>query len=485
MLLSRQYIPAVPTRFGLTLSGVVVVLMTPSLTSSLARFAATLQYSDIPAAGVAICRAAIIDGTGCMLAGSAEPAARIVRTFLADQSCAARASIIGCADRTSPTGAAMANGTSGHALDYDDVNQPMIGHPTVTLLPALFAAGEITNATGADIITAYVIGLDAQARLGRLINPGHFAHGWHPTSTLGPLGAAIAAGRLLGLDERQLRHALGIAASGAGGLRKNFGSMVKPYHAGQAAERGLAAALLAAGGLDADPDVLDGPHGFLQTFCGHAPQGLDVESVRFGVDQPLEIIRSGVGLKLHACCGCSHTALDVVLDLAAEHGIDAADVDQVECNVNAQAHDALVHHHATTGLQGKFSMEYSVAVALLDGMTGPRQFDDERARQADVDALQRRVVMRIDPAIAVRHGTFPSRVVIRLRDGRLLTGYSDKARGTDPALPLSEAQVDAKFRGCASGTLGARATEDALTLLRDFERLANLQALMRAVTSVA
>ena len=130
-------------------------------------------------------------------------------------------------------------------------------------------------------------------------------------------------------------------------------------------------------------------------------------------------------------------------------------------------------------------MEYSVAVALLDGMTGPRQFDDERARQADVDALQRRVVMRIDPAIAVRHGTFPSRVVIRLRDGRLLTGYSDKARGTDPALPLSEAQVDAKFRGCASGTLGARATEDALTLLRDFERLANLQALMRAVTSVA
>lgn len=459
--------------------------MTPSLTASLARFAATLQYRDIPEAGVARCRAAIIDGTGCMLAGSAEPAARIVRAFLTDQACTGRASIVGSADRTSPTGAAMANGTSGHALDYDDVNQPMIGHPSVTLLPALFAAGEMTNATGAAIVTAYVIGLDAEARLGRLINPGHFAHGWHPTSTLGPLGAAIGAGRLLGLDEHRLRHALGIAASGAGGLRKNFGSMVKPYHAGQAAERGLAAALLAAKGFDADPDILDGPHGFLQTFRGHAPEGLDAESVRFGVNEPLEIMRSGVGLKLHACCGCSHTALDVVLDLAAEHGIDAADVDGVECSINVQAHDALVHHHAKTGLQGKFSMEYSVAVALLDGATGPPQFADERARRADVDAFQRRVLVRVDPGIPVRHGTFPSRVVIRLRDGRLLTGYSDKARGTDPTLPLSDAQVDAKFRGCATGTLNARCTEDALMLLHDFERLPNLEALMQAVTGDA
>lgn len=459
--------------------------MTLSLTASLARFAATLTYTDIPDAGVARCRTAIIDGTGCMLAGSAEPAARIVRAFLTDQACTGRASIVGSADRTSPTGAAMANGTSGHALDYDDVNQPMIGHPSVTMLPALFAAGEITNATGADIITAYVVGLDAEARLGRLINPGHFAHGWHPTSTLGPLGAALGAGRLLGLDEHQLRHALGIAASGAGGLRKNFGSMVKPYHAGQAAERGLAAALLAAKGFDADPDILDGPYGFLQTFCGHAPERLDVESVRFNVNQPLEIMQSGVGLKLHACCGCTHTALDVVFNLAADYGIEAANVECVECSVNLQAYDALAHHHATTGLQGKFCMEYCIAVALLDGATGPRQFDDERARQADVDAFQRRVVMRVDPGIPVRHGIFPSRVAIRLRDGQLLTGYSDKARGTDPTLPLSDAQVDAKFRSCATGTLNARATEDALILLRDFECLPNLDALMQAVTGGA
>jgi len=175
----------------------------------------------------------------------------------------------------------------------------------------------------------------------------------------------------------------------------------------------------------------------------------------------------------------------VVFNLAADYGIEAANVEGVECSVNLQAYDALAHHHATTGLQGKFCMEYCISVALLDGATGPRQFDDERARQADVDAFQRRVVMRVDPGIPVRHGIFPSRVAIRLRDGQLLTGYSDKARGTDPTLPLSDAQVDAKFRGCATGTLNARTTEDALILLREFERLPNLDALMQAVTGDA
>ncbi len=452
--------------------------MKVSLTDSLASFVRELRYEDIPAQGVERARTAIIDCIGCILAGSVEPPARIVSSWILQEGGAPKATLIGQGYRSSAAAAALANGTAGHALDYDDVSPPMIGHPSVPLVPALLAAAEVVGANGAQVVAAYVIGLDVEARLGRLMNPEHYAYGWHATSTLGALAAAAGVARLLKLNDEQTRHALGIAASGAGGLRKNFGSMVKPLHAGQAAQRGLAAAFLALEGFDADPAILDGQHGFLDVFRGQAGLARDASSIRFAVDQPLEIIESGVGIKQYACCGCVHTALDIVRALMRKHGFTAADVQYVTCNVNALAPEVLIHHDAQTGLQGKFSMEYSIAVTLLDGQAGPRQFEDERVQRADVRDLQRRVQMKADPDLPVRHGVFPAKLTIGLHNGEQWHGEAHKAIGMHPSLPLSDEDIDAKFRACAAYALDAQDTEKALEALRSLEKLSSLKPVM-------
>lgn len=449
-----------------------------SLTKSLSAFARELRFEDLSGDAISRARTAIIDCIGCMLAGTSTDPGRIASAWAQEEGGAQRASVVGFGYRTSPSLAALVNGTTGHVLDYDDVSPPMIGHPSVPLVPAILAAAEITQASGADILVAYVIGLDVEARLGRLMNPDHYAYGWHATSTYGALAAAVAAGRLFGLDDAQMRYALGIAASGAGGLRKNFGSMTKALHAGQAAQRGLSAAMLAAKGFDADPDILDAQHGFLDTFRGEAAKPWDASQIRFGTDQPLEITESGVGIKQYACCGCSHTAIDVLSDLMQHEGFAPEDVERIDCGVNVLVPGVLIHRYAQTGFQGKFSMAYSVAVAALDGVAGPRQFEDERAARADVQAMQKRVFMTVDPDIPVTHGVFPTRLKVTLKSGRTLEGASFKARGMHPDLPLSASQIDVKFRACASYALTPEAADEALSLMRQMETLPSLTPLM-------
>jgi 2-methylcitrate dehydratase PrpD len=454
---------------------------TTCLTSSLGEFARSLRFDDIPAGGVARVRNAIADCIGCMLAGTPTEPARIAAGWARDEAGAGRATAVGFGFATTPALAAFVNGISGHALDYDDVSPPMIGHPSVALVPAILAAAESVDATGTDIITAYAIGLDAAARLGRLMNPDHYAHGWHATSTLGAIGAAIAAGRLLALEEAQMRNAIGMAASGAGGLRKNFGSMTKALHAGQAAQRGLTAALLAQRGFDADPAILDGPHGFLDAFRGGRTEPADAASITFDTRQPLEIMASGVGLKQYACCGCTHIAIDVLLDLAREHRFAAADVERIDCGVNPLAPGVLIHSRAATGFQGKFSMQYSVGIAMLDGEAGPRQFEDERAQRADAQAMQQRVTMYVDPDMPIDQGVFPMRVTVHLRNGRVLRGEAFKARGMHPDLPLDERQISAKFMGCAAQATRPVDGQRALAQLLDLEQVASARALMQSL----
>ena len=456
---------------------------TTSLTHSLSLFGRSLQWDELSPKAVARARTASIDCIGCMLAGTVTDPGRIASDWAIAEGGSPLATAIGLGYKTSPSLAAFVNGTTGHALDYDDVSPPMIGHPSVSLVPATLAASEISMASGAEILVAYVIGLDVQARLGRLMNPDHYADGWHATSTLGAVAAAAAASRVLGLDDNQFRCALGIAASGAGGLRKNFGSMTKALHAGQAAQRGISAAMLAARGFDADLDILDGQHGFLDTFRGHASTPWDAASIRFDVSQPLEITESGIGIKQYACCGCSHTSIDVLLDLMNKFGFMHDQIGKIDCGVNRLVPGILIHRYAETGFQGKFSMAYSVAVAALDRQAGPPQFDDDRTRRTDVQEMQKRVVMTVDPEIPVSHGVFPARVKVTLKNGTVHTGASNKARGMHPDLPLSDAQVDEKFRLCASSILNTTKTNEALAMLRSLEKLPNLTGLMSLISS--
>lgn len=452
--------------------------LSSTLTHSLSKFARELRFEDLPHQAVERAQTAIVDCLGCMVAGTQTQPGQIALKWAVQESGGPLSTVVGMGLKTSPSMAAFVNGVTAHALDYDDVSPPMIGHPSVPLVPALLAAAERVGASGSELLTAYIVGFDVEARLGRLMNPEHYAHGWHATSTLGALAAAVGVATLMKLPDSSLRNALGIAASGAGGLRKNFGSMSKALHAGQAAQRGISAAMLAAIGFDADPEILEGPHGFLDTFRGSIPCAKSSESALFTVDQTLEILSSGVGIKQYACCGCSHTSIDALLTLVKAHAVKPVDIERVECRVNSLVPGVLIHEHATTGFQGKFSMHYSVAVALLDGEAGPRQFEDERARQDDVQALQRRVSMTVDPSIPIQHGVFPAKVSLHLKGGAVLYAEAQKAQGMHPDLPLSQGQVDLKFLSCASYSLSESDAKVALDLLHQLPRLNNLQPLM-------
>ena len=452
--------------------------MTPAgLTHSLSSFARELRWEHLSASAVDRALTAVIDCLGCMMAGTHTEPGQIAMRWAQKEGGAPLSTVVGMQLRTAPALAAFVNGVTAHALDYDDVSPPMIGHPSVPLVPALLAAAEVCGASGQEFLTAYVVGFDVEARIGRLMNPEHYAHGWHATSTLGALAAAAGAGRLLGLTDAQMRHALGIAASGAGGLRKNFGSMTKALHAGQAAQRGLSAAMLAAQGFDADPEILDGPHGFLDAFRGELQAPRSTAGLQFDVSQPLEMVSSGVGIKQYACCGCSHTSIDALLGLMSQHPVNVADIDKVVCRVNSLVPGVLIHAHALTGFQGKFSMQYSVAVALLDREAGPRQFEDERASKADVQDLQRRIFMEVDPSIPIQHGVFPAKVAMHLKNGTVLRGESHKAQGMHPDLPLSAQQVNSKFLSCASYALSEPNAKELLAQLRNLPHIQNVASL--------
>lgn len=445
-----------------------------SATGHYAELAATLDFSALDGTAVARAKASILDAVACMLAGSASEDARLVREAAAADGSGA-VPLLGLRQTLTATGAALANGTAGHAYDYDDSSPPMIGHPSVPIMAALISLAGRRQVSGADVVTAYVCGLEIGAGLGRRMNPAHYAAGWHATATFGTLAATLAGARLVGLDAGRAANALGIAASSAAGVRKNFGSMAKPLHAGLAARNGVLAVQLAAAGFETDPQALDGSNGFIDNFRGGG------EMPAFEWSMPLEIVASGVGIKRYPCCGCTHSALDAVLALRAAHGIDGRAVTAVHCTMNGLVPDILVHRRPATPAQAKFSMEYCLAVALLDGACGLDQFDPARVLAADVQGLLRRVETSVDPAIAYRNGVYPGTVTVTLEDGRVLSQAREEALG-HPDKPLSTADLEQKFLECATKALPAAQAQAAFALLADLETLPDLDRLIKLLT---
>src|SRR5262249_8155861 len=279
-------------------------------------------------------------------AGATEPAARAVQRVVEIDG-AGPCAVFGTSLRASAANAALANGTAAHALDYDDMCFVSLAHPSAPLVPAAWAAAEIAGASGRALLDAYRAGFEIEGRLGRAMNPRHYQRGWHCTSTLGTIGAAAAASRLLGLDAGATGHALAIAASEASGLKENFGTMVKPLHAGLAARNGVLAALLARGGLTASEQAIDGPQGFLHAMDGEGG-ALDDALADLGVRW--EILDTGITVKLYPSCAGTHPSLDVILDLRREAGIAADDVDRVDIVVDSITPTVLIYERPATGL---------------------------------------------------------------------------------------------------------------------------------------
>jgi 2-methylcitrate dehydratase PrpD len=449
--------------------------------------AAFVARAAPPPAALDRAAVAVRDAVGVTLAGAVEPAARAVQAMAIDEG-RGRSVVLGTSARTSASWAAMANGVAAHALDFDDMCFVSLAHPSCALYPAAFAAAERSRASGRALLDAYVIGFEIECRLGKTMNPRHYhERGWHCTSTIGTLGAAAAAARILGLSDVECRHALGIAASSACGLKENLGSMVKPLHAGMAARNGLVAALLAQRGYVASERALDGPQGFLRTMDGeHQDLDAAVVGLSWSDDQTLEtdgnweILATGITVKLYPSCAATHPTIDLLLDMRTRQRFAPEDVDTLEVEVDSMTPRLLIYDRPSTGLEGKFSMSYCAAAAIVDGQVGITTFDRDRIERSAIQAMLPKVTMRVNHAF---DGTAPlshARVTLRLRDGRVLTESADGARGY-PTQPPSDRELRAKFIECARRSLDGAEVDrawDALTRIEDVDDMSAVGELL-------
>lgn len=443
-------------------------------TEALVNFILEARFEKMPPQGIKTAEESMLDCLGCILLGAAQPTGKIISEYVRETEARPIATVIGQGFKTSLPLAALANGTAGHADDYDDVNSVIFGHPSVALLPAILATAEQVKASGKEIIEAYIVGFEVTARLGLALNPAHYAKGWHSTSTLGTPGAAAASAKLLKLNEQQIRMALAIAASQASGLRQNFGTMTKPFHPGNAARSGVEAALLAQNGFTGDPNIIEAPLGFCNVFAGDKP--CELGKITEGLGKEFEIVKSGISIKPYPCCHETHPAIESILDLARKYNFGPPEVESIECIFNETTNNILHHLEPKTPLEGKFSAEHCLARALLDGKVELADFTAERVNQPEIKEIIKKVHRRIDTSMPP-HCTC---LDVRLKDGRQVNQRVEKTKGM-PEMPLTFEELAAKYRDCARFTLSPDKVKRSLELMGNLEDVKEVSELMSAV----
>lgn len=433
------------------------------LTRELGDFVARTTFDTLPPGAVAVAKLGFVDCVGVMLAGSVEPVAEIVARTVLDGCEKPEAAIFFGARRAPAPLAAWVNGTAAHALDYDDAG----GHRSAILVPALLAEGEALGASGRDMITAYVVGFEVWSELA-LREKGHLhERGWHPTGIYGALAAAAACAKLRALDGERSATALAIAASQAGGLVANFGSMVKPFHAGNSARAGVMAARLAANGMTAAANALEHERGFLAAVSQHGD--FDATSpVKAGREWRITI--EGVSIKKFPTCYCTHRAIDAMLDLAQAQSFEARDIDAIEVLIGKTQKAILHADHARTGLEGKFSIQFVMACAAIERKVTLGELVDPVVQRNDIQDLMKRVKVTLLTEYDTVHPQYSpwDQVKVRLKDGRVLESEPVKRARGHINRPLAESELFEKFSSCldfAASELDRRGLFDTLNHL--------------------
>ena len=452
------------------------------LTNDIAKFITTASYEDFPSKAVFAARHGIIDCVACAIAGSKEELANILVGFAEDTAGGSAASIIGRGIKTSAPMAAFVNGTLGHALDYDDITRAIKGHPSVVCLPPALAMGEAVGASGRDVMLAYMIAFEVGCAIGSGMGVDYADDlGWHPTAPLGTLAAAAAASRLLGLNQDQTAMAISLAASNASGLRENFGTMTKPFHAGNASRGGVTAAMLVKRGYTAATTGLEGRFGFMHAFSGGRGENLSAPLERLGKQFFLE--QPGVNIKKYPCCGSTHRPLDAYFLLRKEQPVDYREVDSVEVLVDFDPPRSLIHSDPHTALEGKFSIQYCLAAALVDDAVGLAQFEDAMVMRPEIRALIPKITMKRYPGNEGKPSWVEetNEVRIKLKNGTVLS--RDQRRSYEgPVLGVTPEGMDMKFRDCAARALPMPKVNEALAILHSLEKQPNINGLMAAVS---
>jgi aconitate decarboxylase len=441
-------------------------------TEILARHIVETTYDSLPAEVVRAAKDVILDGVGVMLAGSQEEPPRIVAEYAREMGALPRCTVFGLGLRTSPPMAAFVNGVSGHVLDYEPMWHPAT-HATSPTLPAILALGETREVSGKDAITALAVAFEVQGRLrlGGFRSERMERTGFHPPGTVGPLGAAAAGAVLLGLDVQHTRWALGLAGSRSGALAANIGSMAKSSHCGNAGRMGLESALLAAKGFTASDDVIEAPSGWAQVF--HR-DGFDFSAAEaFG--RPWRMVDPGLATKKHPSQYGTHRGIDAALEISQKHGLDPAEISHVLVRGPVMAY--IDRPFPKTGLEGKFSYQYTVSAALLDGHIGIDSFRDARRFSPDMEAMLRKVEVRMDAAIPANFEEMWVEVTARTRDGRELQARCDRPRGIW-GNPLTREERLTKFRSTAGVLLAPADVEEARALIETLETVPRLRDLI-------
>ncbi|UHQ98589.1 MmgE/PrpD family protein (plasmid) [Natrinema zhouii] len=359
----------------------------------LSEFVAGIEYDDIPAECTDTITRAFVDTIGVMIAGSSEGAGRTAAESAGIEPMdTAVETLLGIDADLPADSVALRMGTASHALDYDDLSWAMNGHPSITLVPAVLALANEADASGRDLITAYAAGFEVECAVADPVSPDHYEAGWHATATFGTFGATAAAAHLLELDETEIGHALNIAASMPSGLKRNFGSMTKPLHAGLCSRSGVTASRLSDDGFTADTAAISGDRGFWDLYS-------PVEWEQFSIGDRWVLEEEGINIKAYPCCYFTHTSIAAAQTLT-DDGIDPADIERVSVTASPGAGDALHHANPETGLEAKFSMEYTVASAIVRDTVGLATFRDDAVDDPDVQRIRERVDFSTDDELA-------------------------------------------------------------------------------------
>lgn len=446
-----------------------------SVTSACADFTTQLRLEDIPAEAVKWAKWGILDCTGVAIAGAATQLAAIVGDYLDFVGGKPQARVIGLAVKANAVESAMANGALAHALDFDDVGG--FGHSTAVLAPVIYALADLTQPSGKEALEAYVAGYEVgncladRTTMGK-IDTKSWHLGWHPTGPYGAIAATATAARLLKLTREQTIHALSIAASEACGIQKNFGTMTKPLHAGLAARNGVFAALLAQRGFTADADALGGEQGFLRAFKGPGNYTEELVCAKLGKTYALS---RGLILKWYPACWSTHRATSGAIELVKENRLDPSDIETIEVDLRLIP---LLHTNPATGLQGKFSMPFNLALGILEGWSEIPDYTPERTQEAGLKAIMAKV----------RHATDPEdgsvNITIVTKDGRRFAKNVQHAPG-DPKFGLQEERTLKKYRACAAYRLPAGRIEAVEDDLLHMETVPNMARVMDALTDVS
>jgi len=443
-------------------------------TKDLASYVVKNRWEDIPEDVRHEAKRALINVIGCAIGGSPHPAVTAAIRALSPFSGERTASIVGRPERLDPLHASLMNGISSHVEDYDDTTPKNYSHTSSPVSSALLAYASANRVRGRDFVEAFILGFEAASRVGNVVYPAHYDVGWHMTGTIGVFGAAAGIGKLIGLNEQQMIWALGLAATQSAGLREMFGSMGKAFHPGRSAQNGYAAALLAQAGFTSGEHGIEGPRGFAHVLA--ATRDLSKITTRLGVDFDL---RENT-YKPFPCGIVNHPTIDGAIQIHDEHRPDPASIVAVRLRVAPLVLDLCNQQNITKGLQGKFSVYHGAAVGLVRGKGGLREYTDEAVNDPAIKRVRELTTATGDPSVTEDQ----VHVEVELRDGRKLSKLVEQSLGNIHR-PLTDKQLEEKFRDQAILVLPAPEVESVIQLCWKIDRLEDVGELVTATVPAA